>query len=295
MSWEGKSKGTVLGYKIFVFTIRRLGVRFAYFISWFVSTYFYLRGGKEKEAIKTFYLRDLKVEPSKVNKLIRKNFSYLGHTLIDKIAFLIGRGHFFDFDFDGHHHLKKLIKNDEPAALIGAHIGNYEIAGNMLQSKELGKNISAVMYENEHAAIKEFLDSETGGASFNIIAIKPNDLSYVLQISAALKNKEFIGIHGDRFMPGARTLKATFLGKEASFPAGPFEIASKLNAPATFVYAMKVHKKGYKFYGTEPIREKTPAQEILNSYVKCLEGMVRKYPEQWYNYYDFFNIEDASK
>ena len=295
MSWEGKSKGTVLGYKIFVFAIRRLGVRFAYFILWFVSTYFYVRGGKEKEAIKTFYLRDLKVEPSKVNKLVRKNFRYLGHTLIDKVAFLIGRGNSFDFDFDGHHHLKKLIKNDEAAALIGAHIGNYEIAGNMLQSKELGKNISAVMYENEHAAIKEFLDGETGGASFNVISIKPNDLSYVLEISAALKRKEFIGIHGDRYMPGARTLKTTFLGKEASFPAGPFEIASKLKAPATFVYAMKVNKWEYKFYGTEPIRDNATAKEILEKYVVCLEEMVRKYPEQWYNYYDFFKIEDAGK
>ena len=62
MSWEGKSKGGLVGYKIFVFIIRRLGVRFAYFILWFVSWFFFIKGGKEKQAMKTFYLRDLKVD-----------------------------------------------------------------------------------------------------------------------------------------------------------------------------------------------------------------------------------------
>ena len=30
--WEGKSKGTVLGYKIFIFFIKKLGVRAAYLL-----------------------------------------------------------------------------------------------------------------------------------------------------------------------------------------------------------------------------------------------------------------------
>lgn len=295
MSWEGKSKGGLLGYKIFVFIIKRIGIRFAYFILWFVSWYFVIKGGKEKQAIKDFYLNDLKIDPNRVNKLVRKNYYFLGQTLIDKIAFQLGKRKKFNFDFNGHHHLKKLILEEESGILIGAHVGNYEIAGNMLHTKEIDKKINVVMFENEHQQIKKFLDEETGGASFDIISIKPNDFSFIIEISAAVKKKEFIGIHGDRFMPGSRTLTTTFLGKKAVFPAGPFEIASKFNIPTTFVYAMKEKGNTYTFYGTEPIKEKKSAQFLLDEYAKELERMVKKFPEQWYNYYDFFNLEHASK
>ena len=38
--WDGKSKGVVLGYKIFIFSIEKLGIGFAYFILRFVSFYY---------------------------------------------------------------------------------------------------------------------------------------------------------------------------------------------------------------------------------------------------------------
>lgn len=45
--WEGKSKGTVLGYKIFIFFIRKLGVRAAYGLLFFCSPLlFFLRRKK---------------------------------------------------------------------------------------------------------------------------------------------------------------------------------------------------------------------------------------------------------
>ena len=40
--WQGKSKGNVLGYKIFVFCIKHFGVRFAYFVLYFVAFYYFI-------------------------------------------------------------------------------------------------------------------------------------------------------------------------------------------------------------------------------------------------------------
>ena len=37
--WDGKSRGTVLGYKIFVFFIKKAGIKSAYFILYFVASY----------------------------------------------------------------------------------------------------------------------------------------------------------------------------------------------------------------------------------------------------------------
>ena len=38
--WKGKSRGTVLGYKIFIFCIKKLGLPSAYFVLYFVAAYF---------------------------------------------------------------------------------------------------------------------------------------------------------------------------------------------------------------------------------------------------------------
>jgi hypothetical protein len=40
--WEGKSKGTVLGHKIFVFILNHLGLKPAYIVLRFVALYYFL-------------------------------------------------------------------------------------------------------------------------------------------------------------------------------------------------------------------------------------------------------------
>ena len=40
--WQGKSKGSVWGYKVFVFLIKHLGVRWAYGLLVFVAFYYFL-------------------------------------------------------------------------------------------------------------------------------------------------------------------------------------------------------------------------------------------------------------
>ena len=38
--WKGKSRGGVIGYKIFIFFLKYFGISFAYFILLFVAFYF---------------------------------------------------------------------------------------------------------------------------------------------------------------------------------------------------------------------------------------------------------------
>ena len=49
--WEGKSKGTVLGYKIFVFFIKNLGLTAAYILLVPVALYYLLFSVKSTKAL----------------------------------------------------------------------------------------------------------------------------------------------------------------------------------------------------------------------------------------------------
>jgi len=44
----------------------------------------------------------------------------------------------------------------------------------------------------------------------------------------------------------------------------------------------------YSFSATKPVITLKTAGEIAEEFIPVLEKKVREYPEQWFNYYDFY-------
>jgi predicted LPLAT superfamily acyltransferase len=287
-SWDGKSRGTVGGYRIFVFTIRYLGLPATYFLIKFVAFYFYLFAKKEKRVLDEFYDKYLNCDREEVPGLIRKNFNMLGHSIADKVAFLMGRDERFEFTFQGHDILKSLERQGRGAFLISAHLGNWDIAGNMLRTTDLTVPVNVVMFPGEVEAIQQFVENTTGGNRFKVIPIL-QDLSHIIRIKMALDKGEFVCIHADRFLPGARTFTTNFLEYPARFPLGPFEIATKFQVPICFVYNIKVSNFKYALTCTDPLIHDDDPMDIAKVFVKDLEIRVMKNPGHWFNYHPFFD------
>jgi predicted LPLAT superfamily acyltransferase len=174
---------------------------------------------------------------------------------------------------------------------LSAHIGNWEAAGHLLE--RLGTNINIVMFDGEHQNIKDYMNKITGERNAKIIVIK-NDLSHIYAISEALSNNELICMHADRFVEGNKTIVTDFLGRPAKFPIGPFVLAAQFKVPVSYVFAMKEGTSHYHFYAT-PVQQydynnkTTAVKTMLNDFTAAMEKRVRQYPEQWYNYYDFWD------
>jgi len=284
--WDGKSKGTALGYKIFLNIIKLFGLPLTYLVLRFVTFYYYLFATKNRNAIRDFYINALKLPKNKISKTTRKNFFYFGQTLVDRFAFLIGKSNKFSYTFKNENYLLDIKENGKGGILISGHVGNWETAGNLLKSR-VTPTINVLMLDKEIEKIKQLLDATTGGSHFNIIPIK-DDLSHVIKVHQALKKNEFIAIHGDRYMEGAKFIELDFLNRKAKFPLGPFIIASKFKAPVTFVFAVKENKYHYLLSSTQPITENLSPEEIAKKFVVELEKKVTLHPEQWFNYFNFF-------
>ncbi len=292
-TWKGKTRGGVAGYRIFISILKYLGLPFAYFILRFIVMYFLISSPKGVKHTYLYFNKILKYNFFISSISVIKNFYKFGQVLLDKLAVMGGFADKFTYDFEGEHHLRDMV--GKGGILIGAHVGNWEIAGHLL--KRLNTSINVVMYDGEHQRIKKMLDENIGERNLNVIAIK-NDFSHLFEIKKALSNNEIVAIHGDRFMPGSKALSCQFLGKEALFPSGPLYLASKYGVPVTFVSAMKETKFHYHFYATKPKLYKYPANpkkrneqltEMIIDYAAELERVVRKYPTQWFNYYDFWD------
>src|SRR6478672_8713153 len=104
--WDGKSRGTVLGYKIFVFFIKKAGIQSAYFILYFVASYYFLFLKKSNQAIFYYFHQRLGYSYWKAKRMVFKSYYTFGQTIIDKISISAGMRDKFTYEFDG---VEKLI------------------------------------------------------------------------------------------------------------------------------------------------------------------------------------------
>jgi predicted LPLAT superfamily acyltransferase len=286
--WEGKSRGAVVGYKIFIFLIKKFGVRSAYLLLYFVSFYFFLFSIKGTKS--SFYYFNKRLGYSKIKSLwnVYKSYFVFGQTIIDRIAISSGLRDKFTFEFDGGEKIVDLLKNKKGGIMISAHVGNFEIAEYFFSELENYSQINLVTTDNEHRAIKEYLESVSLKSKMKFIIVK-NDLSHIFEINNALSNNELICFTGDRYFEGNKVISNQFFGKEANFPAGPFLLGSRMNVPVVFVYVMKETSKHYHLYTIEAKFKIKDAQDLLKSYIHSMEYILKKYPLQWFNYFDFWN------
>lgn len=289
--WQGRSRATPLGYRIMVFVARNLGISVSYFILRFIAFYYLLFSRDSTRVVYDLLRHRLKFSWWRSVRGTYRNYYIFAQTLLDKIVVMAGIENKLTYEFDGEENLREIVRRGKGGILISAHVGNWEAAGHLL--KRLNTRINVVMYDGEQQQIKEYLESVTGRRNLNVILVKP-DLSHVYAMGEALQNNELICLHADRFLEGNKTVKQVFLGEEASFPLGPFILAASFRAPVSLVFAFKESRSHYHFFGSSILQcqeEETKSEfrdRLLRAFVEALDQKVKMYPEQWFNYFNFW-------
>jgi len=283
--WEGKSKGTVSGYSIFIFLLKRVGIDAAYLLLVFVSFYYVLSSRKQTRAIYRYFR--LRRRQSMLQSAIStyRNYYVFGQTIIDKIAITAGLEHKYTYEFDGIENIRQLARDDCAGIMVSAHVGNFDVAQYFMG--EFDKRIHLVTTDEERQILKTYLSRIMAKPKTDFIIVK-NDMSHVFEINRVIDDKGIICFTGDRFIDGSKTLAANFLGAQAYFPAGPFLISSRLNTPVLFVYVMRERKRHYHLYARKASFTHRDAHSLLRAYIESIEQILAKYPLQWFNYYDFW-------
>ena len=291
--WSGKSRGGRFGYQFFVYIIRLLGVRCAYCFLAFIVIYFIPFAPKATKAIWNYnrQRRNLGIVAS-IKELYRHYYVF-GQTLVDKIAMKGGLGQRYRYEFDNYEQFLEILNSGSGVVMIGAHIGCWEAGEGFFGN--YGKKINIVMLDAEHSQIKEVLEKNANKLNnYNIIALNQNIIDAILQMKIALNNGEYICFNGDRYIGVDNTIEMDFLGAKALFPNGLFSIAVKCRVPVVFYYSMREPDYTYRFIFEIPeIEKKMSSEKLLEQYVKSLEKIIIKYPRQWFNFYDFWNINKS--
>ena len=282
--WSGRTKGSVLGYQIFILLIKKLGVSVAYFLLFFVVPFYYIFLLNVRRNLSKTFINIPNFRHSKIPITIYRNFFNLGKTLIDNFAILTKHSDKYFYSEKGEKYLTNLINNSKSAILISGHIGSWNVAGELLKKQDGIVNV--VMFDGEAIKIKKLVKKTLGKSNYKVIEIK-DDISHLFKIKTAVDNGELICIHADRYLEGANTITTKLFNKEVQLPMGPFAIVSKLNIPYSFVFCFRESLYRYQFSATKPELSKNP-QIIANEFAEILSEKLSKHPEQWFNYFNIF-------
>ena len=290
-AWDGTSKGSAAGTWIFIQLITRFGLIPAYFLLTFVSLYYALFKKEPITVIRS--LRNHCHLKTSLFDLYRHFFSF-GMSLIDKYAFLLRRKSPFSFESIREDVITQALGNGRGVILLGAHIGNWEIAGNLL-SERLGAPISYVMVDAERPDVRGVLGKALDARKTAVIPVAGDGLDFMFAVKEALKKNGIVCMHGDRNI-GTKGEKHNFLGEDVVFPIGPFAIGAATGAPVIPVIVTKSGLKKYVFKAYAPILFEgvTPQNRdkyiftAMERYVGILEQVVKEKPYEWFNFYNFW-------
>ncbi len=220
-----------------------------------------------------------------------RNHCLFGQVVIDRFAMYAGKH--FNIDIEGYEHFQFLAKQESSFIQLSSHVGNYEIAGYTLVAED--KPFNALVFGEEKAIVMEQRNEMFTNTNIKMIAVK-NDMSHLFEIDHALSEGETVSMPADRIWGSPKHLVISFLGKNARFPAGPFKVATVRSTDVLAVNVMKTSTKTYKIYVTPLTYDKRAnrqeqVRQLSMAYVKELERIVKLYPTQWYNYFDFWKDE----
>ena len=92
-------------------------------------------------------------------------------------------------------------------------------------------------------------------------------------------------MQGDRFVDHSSATQVIFMGEKALFASGPTLIATKCKSPVVFYFAMREKGMKYRFL-FKTVDNSLSQSELMNIYLRELEAIVKKYPQQWFNFFD---------
>lgn len=112
-----------------------------------------------------------------------------------------------------------------------------------------------------------------------------------------LKNDEILCIMGDRvFKSKELAADIDFLGSEALFPLSAYKIASTAQKPMVILYSNKSSPDSYTVSIPQIIhvppklgKKKENYRPYVEKFVDSLEQYTKKYPYQFFNFYDMWN------
>lgn len=190
-------------------------------------------------------------------------------------------------DFPDASLIAKLLGEGKGLILLTAHLGTWEVAGRLVVA--LGHKLNVVALKQPSEKMNELFQGQRKGGGMRVIPMG----NAARECIAALRNKELVAIVCDRDFTAQRNL-VPFFGKPARLPHGIARLAVSTGAPLLLGVCVRTPEERFRVLVGKPIfpsDEADDAQRIQREIASQLETFVAQFPDQWFLFHDFWDIE----
>jgi predicted LPLAT superfamily acyltransferase len=256
-----------------------------------ICTYFLLFSGRARRASRA-YLRRALARPPGWRDLFA-HYHCFAQTILDRVVLLSGQYDQFDYDLDGIDVLRGVLAQGRGCLLYGAHFGSFDVL-RALGSAQSPVAVKVLMHENNAEKLNSVLAMLNRELPKQIIPLGRAETMF--RVSEALSRNEIVGLLADRIVAGDKMLRCNFLDADASFPEGPFILASVLKAPVVLFSAIYCGGRRYRisfeaFADSQSVASQhhgDSMQPQVQRYADWLARRCRSAPYNWFNFYDFW-------
>lgn len=289
--WSGKTGGGTFGQRSLFFMFRIVNAAFFYPVLFVVVPFYMLFNRQGYRSIMRYFKRIHGLSTWKAFWQTYRNHLIFGQVVLDRFALLSRKTSSFEIKTTGRDSFDRLMEQNQGFIIASSHIGNFELAG--LMFKESKKKIFGLVYDGENPELQRNRERALQEANITMISVQ-QDMSHLFTIKQALDEGGILVVPCDRMFGNMRKAKFNFLGRDAYFPLAPFRMAVQMNVPMVSFFIMKDDYKTYHAHilpletDSEEENPAKRASQLAGAFVRNCEEILRKYPRQWFNFYDFW-------
>jgi predicted LPLAT superfamily acyltransferase len=224
-------------------------------------------------------------------------------TVLDRVYLLREQFDEFAFEASGKEAILEPAGRGEGLLACGAHFGSFEAL--RMVGVDKGLKVAMIMYEDNARLINDTLAAIAPNAELHTIPLGRVDA--MLALRRWLEDGGLAGMLADRTLPGhnpqrSKTVVLPFLGAPARFADGPFRLAALLRRKVVFMAGLYRGGNRYdlRFCELADFSAASSAGErdalvgvALARYVATLEALCREAPYNWFNFFDFWDEDEA--
>jgi KDO2-lipid IV(A) lauroyltransferase len=235
----------------------------------------------------------------RVNVSTRRTFQNYGQYLLDYMVMhrLLpsNKGRWVEEEV-GAGYMREALQAGKGAICITPHLGNWEIGGLLFSFR--GGSLNVLTLDERDLDTRSFREEMRRRRGIKILYINPKDESpmAILDAVKALRRNEIVAMLGDR-IESQKTMVFDFFGRKTAFPIGVAILAMATGAPVLPVFVVMGRNRKYRGIIEPPIHfnpssredREMVIQEGMKRLIKKFEEYIEKYPDQWYNFYSYWN------
>ncbi len=299
-------RGATIGLKTLFAFYRIAGKRICWYAMQPVLLYFFVTGATQRRASKEYWRRlyAARGEARDVSLWqVWRHYRSFGAMALDRLAGWLGDIRPADFLGDDLSTLDTIARRKQGIMVVTSHLGNVDVLRAIGAARGID-NVTVFAHTRNAVKFSRMLSDANPAATVDIMEVEDIGPATLIELEEKLQAGNWIVIAGDRIplTGGKRIRLMEFLGAPAPFSEGAWIIAALLRCPVYLLHCLSEEGKYrilFSKISDRVERGRAPRDGLaapMTAYVRKLEESCQKYPEQWYNFYDFWaNPDDGRK